>query len=216
MLIAGIGARRWLPRVLAAAASTALLTSACAPTPDPAAEPAAAAEPARAGEVATGGWERLPDGPLSPRMGAGVAALDDDRVVVFGGNSALCPPTADCGGSGDPYFIDGAVFDRAGGTWTSIADLPVEITDPEVATVDGMVHALVQCRRGPMCPSGSTLLRWDSEEDAWEVFPGIPDDGWWHELTTWDGTVVAVADSQEQGEVADHRFDPEADGGDGV
>jgi len=142
-----------------------------------------------------GTWSRLPDVPLSPRLGPVVAAVGGSVVVVGGATGPPCPPAASC--TAPPgYAADGAAYDAETGRWTRIADAPHAIEDRAPhAVAGGRLYVL----------SESRLLRYDATGDSWTLLStpsGL--DG----AVTTDGRRLVFADSSdEDGSAPDRVLD---------
>jgi hypothetical protein len=157
----------------------------------------------------TGGWERLPSPPLSPRTGA-TAAWTGEEIVVVGGWEFLCPPNADCAGPEEPAFSDGAAYNPTTGEWRSITPAPTPIYGESTATVAGDVYFLDNCEPGAEACSptgaGVVFMRYEPASDTWTVLESPPNGGE-HRLASAGPFVVAFAGSDERGEVPDLLFD---------
>ncbi|MCW5954759.1 MAG: hypothetical protein KIT69_21095, partial [Propionibacteriaceae bacterium] len=110
---------------LAVAVAVALIVAAGAlilPGMGGASVPAAPGPTTSALPRAYGVWTKIAAGPLSPRWEAHGVWVDG-RYLVFGGHSDfLCAPHASC--KAPDWLTDGAYYDPATDTWTSIADMP--------------------------------------------------------------------------------------------
>lgn len=156
--------------------------------------------------AAGGGWEALPDAPLSGRTGAHVTEVGD-RVLVVGGWSFLCPPNADCSGPEEPPMSDGAVLDLTTGTWRSVADAPFGLHGGRSAVVGDEVYLATGCRDDPYCSGRPELLRYDASADRWAELGPMPRDLRYADLVAVGGDLLAAPTSDEHGEVADHLYD---------
>lgn len=182
-------------------AGAVLLVSGCA---DATGEP----PPSPEGRVGGGaGWERLPDAPLSGRTGATVTTVGD-RVLVVGGWEWLCPPTADCSFPGIPMLRDGALVDPATGEWEPVADAPYGFSNARAVTLGDDVYVLTGCRERS-CDGPLDLLRYDVAVDRWTELGPVPEGGPSYALLVAVGDrLLVLADSDENGERADHLYDP--------
>lgn len=156
-----------------------------------------------------GGWEQLPDAPVSGRTGAHVTEVGD-RVLVVGGWSFLCPPNADCAGPEQPPMSDGAAFDPATGTWQPVADAPFGFHGGRSAVVGDEVYLATGCRDDPYCRGRPELLRYDASADRWEELGPMPGELRYAELVAVGGDLLAASTSDENGEVSDHLYDVDA------
>lgn len=131
------------------------------------ARPAPAGLPASDAVPTTARWERLPEGPLSPR-GWTAATWSGTEVVLVGGtatNGPLpdpaqgCPEDAECDGAELPHIAhrDGAALDLGAGIWRSLPPVPDDVPVPTALwpTAEGLV--------GP----GARLVG-----DVWSPLPG--------------------------------------------
>lgn len=119
--------------------------------------PPAATTPTPSGGAAAntaptaGRWERLPDGPLSPR-GWTAATWTGMKVVLVGGTATDgplpdpdegCPQDAECEGIEVPHIEhrDGAALDLDAGGWRSLTPVPEDVSIPLALwpTDDGLV-----------------------------------------------------------------------------
>lgn len=138
------------------------------------------------------GWERLPDPPLSPRMGA-ATAWTGSEIVVFGGSDFMCSPTAGCSGGAEAQdFRDGAAYDATTRTWRSIATAPAPVRDRQPVVVNGDIYVQASCTPQP-CErhDAEELLRYDPEQDTWTTLPPPHDEG--YHLTPTGDNVLAFS-----------------------
>src|SRR5688572_4346126 len=151
-------------------------------------------------------WEQLPEPPISGRVDALVASVGDS-IVVAGGWNWLCPPGADCSQPETPPYADGAAYDLNAGRWRRIADAPVGLRALVSAVHERDIYALSQCEQHSTCPAGQTLLRYRSDDDAWEQLPAPPEPGLSGRglVSVADG-LVAFTLSDEVGTSPDYRF----------
>ena len=189
---------------LLAVAALAVLLSGCARATT---EPPA---PAAAGTSERGGaWERLPDPPLSGRVGS-VMTTVGDRVLVVGGWEWLCPPNADCAHPDDlPLLRDGALLDVATGTWQAIAEAPFGVRHGRAVSIGGEVYVVTGCRGSVGCDATLELLRYDTSADQWTELGQVPRPApSYATLVGVDGRLLVLGDSDENGERPDHLYDP--------
>ncbi|WP_300643408.1 hypothetical protein [Nocardioides sp.] len=147
------------------------------------------------------GWVRLPDPPLSGRVGATLVPLDADRVLVLGGWEWLCPPGADCSYPDTPQLRDGAVVDLRSGEWTAVPDAPI-----------GLFHAPAVVSDGSVLVLGARTWRDDPELLVLDV-----DAGRWERRAAPRGVcsrlvptptgLVATCGTDENGESPDRAYD---------
>jgi hypothetical protein len=169
----------------------------------------AAERRAESGEEA-GAWERVPDGPLSPRSGA-VVVWTGSEVLVVGGDDRPCPPNADCVVPGNPPPGDGAAYDPAKRVWRRIASPPIPFAWAETAVVGDTVFFLVP--GSPRRPeSSSRLLAYAPGLDSWRELPrpeaGGSADSSGYRLVAAGERLVAYRGSDEDGQRPDLLFDP--------
>ena len=168
--------------------------------------------------IAAGGWERLPDGPLSGRVGA-TAVWNGEEVVVVGGSTYLCPPNADCGGPVDPPFSDGAAYDPSTREWRPIAPAPAAFDGEGAVVVASDVYFLVSCAIERFtaddldaCPTTDgdvAFTRYDADADEWTLLDPPPT-GRDYGLASVGRFIVAFTGSDERGEAPDLLFDTES------
>lgn len=172
-------------------------------------------------EGSASGWTRLPDPPLSPRVGAS-AAWTGEEVIVVGGWEFLCPPGADCVGPTEAPFTDGAAFDPSTRTWRPITDAPAAFEGDHPAVTGGSVFFLVECDvsflgteedpaedRCPSTEEPTVLLRYDPESDAWASLSGPPGDQT-YDIAAVGDSIIAFASTEERGEQHEWHFDLES------
>ena len=163
-----------------------------------------------AGGPAAGGWERLPEAPLSGRTGAHVTAVGD-RLLVVGGWEFLCPPNADCSGPDEPPLSDGAILDPATGTWQAVAAAPFGFHGGQSAVAGEDVYLLTSCRDDPHCFGPTELLRYDSVADRWTELGRVPHGLRYADLVAAGDRLLAAPTSDEQGETPDQLYDVATD-----
>lgn len=190
--------QRWLVLVVAA-----LLASGCAGATGE------APEQSGGGQVPAGsGWERLPDPPLSGRVGSVVTAIHD-RVLVVGGWEWLCPPNADCSFPDLPLLRDGAIIDVATREWRAIAEAPFGLRDARAVALGDDVYVLTSCRDSVGCGGPLELLRYDSRADRWDELGEVPREAPpYGTLVRVGQSLLVLAESDENGERPDFLYDP--------
>lgn len=177
--------------------------AACADQPpDPGPE-----RPAGAAAPTPDGWQRLPDAPLSGRVGAGVVGVGS-QAYVFGGWEFLCPPNADCAGPSEPPFADGALVDLGTGEWQPIATAPHGFAYPSTAVLGEDIYVVSTCTRDATCGGRPELLRYDTAGDRWAELGALPR-GSGTQLTATDHGLVALAGTEENGDRQDALHDPD-------
>lgn len=163
-----------------------------------------APEPAGAGRPQP--WRQLPDPPLSARSGAAIGWTGEE-ILVVGGSTYVCPPTAGCVGPTEPPLRDGAAFDPTNGEWRSISAAPAPVPPHQpTAHLGSDVYVLVTPWAGSE-PGPATLLRYQSVDDAWtsyDVPPGAHVGG----VVAAGTGLVVYPGSDERGEAPDLWFDP--------
>lgn len=164
------------------------------------------------------GWIRLPDPPLSPRVGAS-AAWTGEEIIVVGGWEFMCPPGASCVGPTEAPFTDGAAFDPSTQTWRPIADAPAAFEGERPAVAGGSAaFFLVECdvpfigtdeeaeERCPSTQEPSVLLRYEPGPDRWTQLPAPPGE-YPYSIEPVGSSIVAFAGTEERGERQEWRFD---------
>jgi hypothetical protein len=118
-------------------------------------------------------WRELPTPPLSPR-GEARMVWTGHEVIVLGGTTEVCPPTADCGPSpAGASPRDGAAYDPSTNTWRRIAPPPVDPTGAQLAVANGVVVL------EDYSVQRSRWFTYDPDRDRWSrighVPPGVGD-----------------------------------------
>ena len=147
------------------------------------------------------GWVRLPDPPLSGRVGASLVALDPDRVLVLGGWEWLCPPGADCAEPGTPPLRDGAVVSLSTGAWSPVPDAPMGLFHAPAVASGGSVLVLAERSYG----ADPELLVLDVEAGRWSRREAPRDTC--SQLVPAPGGFLALCGSDEHGEAMDRAYD---------
>lgn len=139
------------------------------------------------GSAAQSGWERLPDLPLSKRLGP-VTAWTGTEVIAFGGDPGRpCPPNADCAPT-SPMARDGAALDPESGTWRRLSSAPVGIPPYSPSALAGEhLFVIVEGR----------LLDYDMRQDQWSTLPRVLSAG--HDLVADGDRLVLSSGSDENG-----------------
>lgn len=172
-------------------------------------EPPAPAAPGTSAEG--GGWERLPDPPLTGRVESVVTAVGD-QVLVMGGWEWLCPPNADCSFPDRPLLRDGALLDVATGEWRPIAQAPFGVRSGRADTLGNDVYVLTGCRGSVGCDAPLELLRYDTRADRWSELGQVPRPAPPYATLAGVGDrLLVLGDSDENGEWPDHLYDPASD-----
>jgi hypothetical protein len=142
--------------------------------------------------VAAGGWQAVPDGPLSPRESALGLWTGSEVLVLGGSDSDPCPPNASCVATNDPPLADGAAYDPAARTWRRIARAPAGFEFATGAVVRGRAYVLgdnAEGRRGP----ARVFLRYRIAVDRWRrLAPPARDKRVSYRLVAAGDHVVAV------------------------
>jgi hypothetical protein len=155
---------------------------------------------------ANGGWQRLPNPPLSPREAATAVAVGDEALIMGGSDARPCPPGADCVLPREPPRSDGAAFDPEANSWKRIAAAPVGFSWAYTAVVGDEVYLLIPGEPGrPGAPAA--FLRYDRRGNRWSELP-LPRGARTRGLVATDSKVVAFAESDERGRARDWAFDP--------
>lgn len=210
--------KRWILGVLAAGVLVAITAVVLIDRADETSTVDASGDDGRGPKSQDGGWTRLPDPPLSPRVGAS-ATWTGKEILVVGGWEFLCPPGADCAGPTEAPFTDGAAFDPSSQTWRPIATAPAAFEGEHPAVAAGSVFFLVECDfeylgtaespaedRCPNSDAPSLLLRYDPDRDTWHEFPGPPGE-YPLEIQAVGDSIIAFAGTEERGEQSEWHFD---------
>jgi len=156
------------------------------------------------------GWERLPDPPLSGRT-TSVVVVVDDRLHVFGGWTALCPPGADCTLPGGPAFRDGVVLDLDSSRGEPMADAPYGLRGVSTAVLGSDVYVASTCHDDEHCQGPYSLLRYDTVANRWDERSPLPRSLRYLSLTAVGDRLLALSTSDESGERPDAVYDPATD-----
>lgn len=115
-------------------------------------------------DPATDRWTRLASAPIEPRRGH-TAAWTGDRMIVWGGFS---------GDKSTPEFADGASYDPASDSWTTLPPAPI---------TGRLDHAAVWTGRAMVVWGGSSSsaaglvtdgASYDPSSGSWQVLPASP------------------------------------------
>lgn len=154
-------------------------------------------------------WERVPDGPLSPRSYA-VVVWTGDEVLVVGGDDRPCPPNAYCPAPDRPPLGDGAAYNPAAQKWRRIASPPIPFSWVETAVVGDSIFFLVPESGRPGSRSG--FLAYAPRADSWRELPWFegsgPSEGSGYRLVAAGERLVAFSGTDETGERPDWIFEP--------
>ncbi len=146
-----------------------------------------------------GVWTKIAASPLSPRWEA-LGGWVDGRYLVLGGQADfLCPPTASC--KEPDRLTDGALYDPATDSWTSIAPMPGSGATPMVVLGSSVYLLSWHTAAQP------ALLRYDTLQDVWTAYRLPETTG--GQLVATDTALLILSDTDEFGDVDDLVFDPE-------
>jgi hypothetical protein len=155
------------------------------------------AQPAALSDI----WRATSQAPLSPRESAVVIAIDGRFLVIGGSDAPPCPPNADCVQPEEPPLMDGASYDLATDTWTSIATAPVPLgghVDTSTAVVGDTAYVLSEWYVSETDEIQISFVSYDAGADEWTVLPNPPADAtFWLQLTAAGGHVIAYLGSHE-------------------
>ena len=151
-----------------------------------------------------GEWVELSASPLEPRSHV-VGVWSGHELFLFGGDSWLCPPNADCAIPEEPPLADGAAFNPGTGSWRTTASAPAGFAWASTAVVGDDIYFLVSGIPGWY---ESAFLRYSIGADAWEQLAQPPGELGWYQLVAAGGALVAVNGSDEQEPRPDLVFDP--------
>lgn len=142
-------------------------------------------------------WATTSDSPLSPRMRATVAWLDDRFYVVGGYDRPACAKT-ECPSSS--ALRDGASYDPASGRWHRIADAPIGLADAHPVAVGGRLYFLRE--------DDGAFVSYDPATDSWATLSPADSHGF---LVAAGDRVIEVARSRSSvGVPIDRSYDPDA------
>ncbi|MDQ7991418.1 MAG: hypothetical protein REI45_01935, partial [Propionicimonas sp.] len=121
--------------------------------------------------AAAGQWLQTATPPLEGRRDAVPAWVDGRYLIVGGLTDAPCDPGATC--ADGTALADGALYDPADNTWTTISDAPTGLAQtggasnpyPQAAVVGDTVY--IQAL-------GDTLLAYHPDSDTWTTLPTAP------------------------------------------
>jgi hypothetical protein len=115
-----------------------------------------------------GQWHRIPAPPLSPR-GEAQGVWTGREVVVLGGGTQLCPPSADCASAVGRGLRDGAAYDPASNTWRAIPPAPVPVVPGDRLVVADGVVVLRSWRT-----HGSRWFTYEPDHNRWTRIAHVP------------------------------------------
>ena len=154
----------------------------------------ACARGAAGAPLPAGGWQAVPDGPLSARESALGLWTGSEVLVLGGSDSDPCPPNASCVATSDPPRADGAAYDPQRRSWRRIATAPAGFEFATGAVVRGRAYVLgynAAARRGPT----RVFLRYRIAANRWRrLAPPGRDDRVFYRLVAAGDHVVAVRD----------------------
>lgn len=154
------------------------------------------------------GWVELPRSPLGPRARS-VGVWTGREVLLVGGDTFMCPPSASCVAPVDPPLVDAAAFDPSTGAWRTTASSPVAFSWASTAVLGDDVYFLVPGESGR--PKAETaFLRYSIAADAWTQLPRPPFGRSSYSIIAAGAVIVASAGSDEHGREPDQLFDPAA------
>lgn len=194
---------RWLGAALAAAAMLVgaylLWPGVTTPSTVPAAP---AASPPVTIPAEPGAWHRTAAPPLSPRRDSVTAWAGGSFFVIGGDESPTCRASADCVWSEQPVR-DGARYDPATDTWSSIASAPIDMVNSPANPYQRV--AVVE--RTLFVAQGEDVLAYDIDADTWRTLRR-PVGTLISNLVALDGSLIAF-DSLQTGHATDSylRFD---------
>ena len=165
----------------------------------------------RDGVIATNeaeGWVELPRSPLTARAHS-VGVWTGREVLLVGGDTFMCPPSASCVAPVDPPLADAAAFDPSTGAWRTVASAPVAFSWASTAVLGDDVYFLVP--HVSYRPASETaFLRYSIAADAWTQLPAPSVGRSWYSILAAGEVIVAGAGSDEWGPEPLQRFDPVA------
>lgn len=115
-----------------------------------------------------GEWRELPAAPLSPRAYA-ESVWTGQEVIVLGGETDPCPPTADCA-SPSKVLSDGAAYNPRTDSWREIPPAPVPVGSGDRLVVADGVVVLRDWRQG-----GSRWFTYEPDHNRWSRIDDVPE-----------------------------------------
>ncbi len=132
-----------------------------------------------------------------------------EEVLVVGGSTYMCPPSADCMGPTESPFRDGAALNPLTAEWRQIADAPLPVSTAPTARLGRDVYFLEVTPSTPGAGERqTTLLRYRSDADTWTAHD-VPSAATGGRLVATDAEMVVYPESDEHGETPDLRFSPD-------
>jgi hypothetical protein len=117
-------------------------------------------------------WTRGAQSPLSPRV-ASLAVWTGDALLVIGGDTEPCHPSASCEVPKVPPLADGAAYDPDTDTWRRIADAPVGFDFAHAALTGRRLYVWTYgYSERPGTPTA--FLSYDLASDEWRRLPVPP------------------------------------------
>jgi hypothetical protein len=157
------------------------------------------ASPEAGSAAGSGQWHPVAESPLGPRESA-TMVWTGHEVLVLGGDTSPCPPSADCMAASDPPR-EAAAYDPVTDTWRAVAPLPVTPHWPRAVAAARAVYVLDGGGGTPL-----TFLSWNPDADTWRELPAPP--GALDGLSAVGDRIVAYQTSNENGLSPDSLFDP--------
>ena len=153
------------------------------------------------------GWVEVPRSPLTARAHT-VGVWTGREVLLVGGDTFMCPPSADCVAPVDPPLADAAAFDPSTGAWRTVAPAPVAFSWASTAVLGDDVYFLAPRQGRP--ESETAFLRYSIAADTWTQLPAPSVGESWYSILAAGDVIVAGAGSDEWGPEPLQRFDPVA------
>lgn len=164
-------------------------------------------------------WFAIDQGPLSPRYEAGGAWVAG-RYLVVGGHLDPCGPRdSGCTEADREILTDGALYDPATDSWTSIAPMPRVENLSVPAVLGSSVYFLTGIPHPDGSPTssdefqpgeGQTLLRYQVESDSWTSYQLPQPAG--GQLVATDSAVILLTGNDQDAQLSDLVFHPDSAG----
>lgn len=161
-------------------------------------------------------WVTIADGPLSARYEARGAWVDG-RYLLVSGHTDPCGPVESGCSENRVLLTDGALYDPATDSWTSIAPVPLVENLSEPVVVGESVYFLTGSRyigkeeppiEDEFLPGKEQiLLRYQVDSDTWTSHPLPQPAG--GQLVATDTAVIVLSGSDQGAQVADLAFHPD-------
>lgn len=153
-------------------------------------------------------WVKIADSPLSPRYEARGAWVDGRYLLVSGHTDPCGTVKSDC--QQHPVWLaDGALYDPAKDTWTSISPAPLVTSLGEPMVLGDSVYLLTDHAEipGELARTDRVLLRYEVDKNTWTSHPLPQKAGGL--LVATDSAIIILSGSDTDGKVEDLVFHPD-------